>query len=169
MWFEHAQRRDWLGRRVYRLSMALDVDDIEREVIEAHRLGEVELWVSPTVLALEAEADTALEKSRGLGGWSFRAIGTKLAEDRHGMTLLREAQHEGRVTVADVVQGTTLEARYVGELMECEAGVRAAFEKVIQLLDVLVDYEDGSELVIDPPEPNDRGVPPSGWVRMAKR
>ena len=164
LWIGRSETHGWLGRRVYRLSIGLDADAVEREVIARHRLDRAEVWVSPAALQLEAAAESAFERAAAATGWSWAATRRALALNLEGLRHARAGGLEARVTVADLITGTTLEADEVSELTAAEAGIANGFAGLAARVAALVAFEDGEEVVVEPPA-EDQGVPPARWVR----
>ena len=162
---ERSQRHDWLGRRWYQLSVALETNVVEREVITSHDLGTVELWVSSVFLAYENEALGRFENSDNTIGWSNAMAWRRLRLNREGLSARRASFAESFITVDDLLVGVAHEAREVSELMNMEGGLRSGFETLRQRIELLARYEDKDVLVVEP-EKGDDGLPASKWVTM---
>ena len=162
-----AVRGDWLGRPVYQLEVRLVVSDVEAEAIQMFRLEEIELWASPTALAFDAEAQSALARGSivPLGGW--RTLAGNIGINLRGLWVARLGDREARVTVVDVINGVAFEADELGELSITEQGLRGGFTAFVERFRVLVGYADGSVEIIEDKKSN-QGIGPRGWVRMAR-
>lgn len=170
LWIERSQRDDgWWRGRTYSLSLGIEVDDEEFDVIARHGMAAVEVWVSPAMRALEDDAQHAFDKAAAVAGWRWADVKQQLAFNWQGMVLAARAAQEAVVTVGDLVAGTVLESGEVSELVAAEAGIRAGFAGLCERLKALVSFEAGEELIIEPPRDDDAGVSPARWVRMQGR
>jgi hypothetical protein len=162
---ERASRRDWLGRRWYRLAAYLEVDTVERAVIATHRLEDVELWASTAFDAFEREAESAFEAGANVAGWflSREEVKRKKGLNKSGLKLVKHGRRrEGCVSVGDLLEGAVLEAREVAELLGAEGGLEAGFGVLEARLEMLARYEDADTRVLEPEATP--GTHPAGWV-----
>ena len=165
LWSQRSERQDWLGRRIYRLSLAIEVTANERDLIGRHRLATADVWFSPTAQTLHSEAETAFEQSRGVRSWRLRGIAGTLAHIVDGFWLALQSRTEAHLSVGDLLSGFVLEAREVAELIATEAGVRAGVEALDVKLRHLASYDDGTETISETGT-GDAGSHPATWIRM---
>ena len=163
LWVQRSVTADWWGRKLYRLTLAVEVDAVEQKLIASHDLAVVEVWASPVALAMDAEAERSFAQAAVAGGWHFGDSARQIGLLRAGLRAAAEGMGEARVTVGDLMAGVALEAGEARELTLAEQGVRDGFEAIETRLEALIGFEDGAVSVFDWPQPEDAGTPAVGW------
>lgn len=159
--------RDWLGRKVYRLTVGAEVHAVERQVIDANHLLDDEIWCSSTYLGFEGEAESAFNSASQLEGWflSRDQVWRRINMTRDGLRSLRDGFAEARVTVSDLLHSISFEGRDVGQLLSIEGGVRNGVDALQQRLEMLARYEAGGGMIVEPEQQSPRASPVA-WVKM---
>lgn len=170
LWLERGERTSLFGRRIYLLSAAIECNERCLELIGRHRIGNDLVWLSPSALALTETAEGMIDRAADLSRWSWSDTKKALRMNLRGLRLARASSREAAVRVVDLIMGTTLESRSVGDLVAAEAGLRGGFDDLARRVVALASFETGAELVLEPePIGPERGVEPSKWVRMTRR
>ena len=159
-------RRTWWLALRYELRVGIELTRQEATVIARHRLAADELAAGPMALELDDRAESALDLAREVEGWDTAATGKAIKLKARGIvTALVTANREARLTVGQLIAGTTFECADVVEagmmLNEISAGFEALQEKVA----MLIAFDAGEESITEP-ETEDDGVPPSEWGRF---
>ena len=165
LWTQRTERKDWLRRPVYRLSLRVEATPDERHLIQKHRLGPADVWLSQSASTLHSEAETAFEGMRGVRSWRLPGITGMLVQIAAGYWLASQANGEARLSVTDLLIGAVFEACEISELIATEAGVRAGIEALTAKLRQLASYDDGEETVTDT-DAADGNAHPANWIRM---
>ena len=162
LWLYRAQRRRWLGRPRYLLTVRLGVDRVEGAALVRHRLLQDEVYASPSALALDAAMESLLDLSDEVAGHDREAIKKRMSLQRAALAAARAGERETRITIAEALLSTTIVAHDIVELMMVEAGVRGAFAALEAKLARLIAHERGEEDVIEAGS-DAEDTSPAGW------
>jgi len=162
-------RRDFWGRRIYRITLAAEVHPVEQDVIDDNALRGDEVWVSTPFTAFEGEAESSFQTVANTSGWflSREQVRRRLSIAREGLRSLKRGFEEAYVTVGDLLarDGISFEGRDVGQLLSVEAGVRSGVEALQAKLEMLCRYEAGNGVIVER-ETAHTAVSPAVWVKM---
>lgn len=144
---KRSQRKTLTGKIVYHLDVRADISDTDRALINKYNLGKDQVYTSESMKALAASADAAIAAGKTLG--AFNPMGPSgITSTVKGIGLGIAARFAQKITVAELVQGKSIECKDLNEMLDAEQAVITACQNLKGYLEAAESF-DGREIVID--------------------
>jgi hypothetical protein len=162
-----SQTRSLLGCKRYVLAVRLYVTQLERDVVDRHRLERIELFHDPRREQFDADAMAAHAnaKSHGLFVTKARDSTTICISEISALVSSIRALLAFRITVADLLRGVTIQHRSLQAIRDIEEVLTACIDSIDRSVQAALSYSDQSEDIFAPGPDTDTTIAPNAWVR----